>query len=110
MVHRKPQAVPRKLDVAKQQAFIDSYNALLKGLPADEVVMFADAVHPTHAARPTGCWAPGDAKIAVEQNSGRERLNIHGAVDLETGQTRMMDVLTVDAQSTINLLSAIETL
>jgi hypothetical protein len=35
MVHRKPQEVPRKLDVAKQQAFIDHYKALLKGLPAD---------------------------------------------------------------------------
>jgi hypothetical protein len=72
--------------------------------------MFADAVHPTHAARPVGCWAPKDVQIAVEQNSGRERLNIHGAIDLETGKTRMIDVLTVDAQSTIDLLGAIETL
>src|ERR1039458_9959828 len=34
--------------------------------------------------------------------------NIHGAVDLETGQTIMKDVLTVDASSTILLLMAIE--
>ena len=110
MEHRKPQAIPRKLDEAKQQAFIEAYNALLNGLPGDEAVMFADAVHPTHAVRPVGCWAPKDTKVAVQQASGRDRLNIHGAIDLETGRTRMIDVLTVNAVSTIALLSAIETL
>jgi hypothetical protein len=37
-------------------------------------------------------------------------LNIHGAIDLETGQTIMKDVLSVDAMSTILLLTAIEAL
>jgi hypothetical protein len=44
----------------------------------------------------------------VQQSSGRDRLNIHGAVDLETGRTIMKDGLTVDALSTIMLLMAIE--
>ena len=108
--HRKPQAVSRKLDPAKQQAFIDAYNQLLKGLPDDEAVLFADAVHPTHAVRPVGCWAPKDVKVAVDQTSGRDRLNIHGAIDLETGKTRMLEVVTVDAMSTIALLVTIEAL
>jgi DDE superfamily endonuclease len=75
--------------------------------PADEAVIFADAAHPTHAVRPVGCWAPKEAPVAVEQGSGRDRLNIHGAIDLETGQTIMKDVLTVNALSTITLLMAI---
>jgi len=105
--HRKPQAVSRKLDPAKQQAFIDAYEGLLRTLPDDEAVLFADAVHPTHGARPVGCWAPKEVKVAVDQTSGRDRLNIHGAIDLETGRTRMIEVLTVDAMSTIALLIAI---
>ncbi len=108
--HRKPQAVSRKLDPAKQQAFIDAYETLLKTLPDDEAVMFADAVHPTHGARPVGCWAPKELKVAVDQTSGRDRLNIHGALDRETGGTRMIEVATVDAMSTIALLVAIEAL
>src|ERR687897_2985640 len=40
--HRKPQAVSRKLDPAKQQAFIDAYETLLRTLPDDEAVLFAD--------------------------------------------------------------------
>jgi transposase len=108
MEHRKPKAISRKLDPAKQEAFIKAYDALLNQLSADEAVIFADAVHPTHAVRPVGCWAPKEVAIAVEQSSGRDRLNIHGAVDLETGQTIMKDVLSVDALSTILLLTAIE--
>jgi transposase len=107
MEHRKPQAIPRKLDEAKQKAFIEKYNALLNALPEDEAVMFADAVHPTHTVRPVGCWAPQGVQVAVEQNSGRDRLNIHGAIDLETGKTKMIEALTVDAQSAIMLFIAI---
>src|SRR5271155_145986 len=108
MEHRKPKAISRKLDPAKQEAFIKAYDALLNRLSADEAVIFADAVHPTHAVRPVGCWAPKEVPVAVEQSSGRDRLNIHGAIDLETGQTIMKDVLTVNALSTIMLLMAIE--
>ncbi|HXZ17886.1 MAG TPA: transposase [Roseiarcus sp.] len=101
--------IGRKLDADKQRAFIDSYEKLLNSLGPDEAVVFADAVHPTHGARPVGCWAPEKGPTpALEQTSGRQRLNVHGAIDLETGKTAMIDVETVDAASTIRLLEAIE--
>ena len=103
----KPKLIPRKLDPAQQQAFIATYENLLNNLGDNEAVLFADAVHPTHEARPAGCWAPKDAKVALEQTSGRQRLNIHGAIDLETGATRMIEATTIDALSTIALLMAI---
>ncbi len=110
MEQRKPQSVSRKLDETRQKAFIEAYESLLNVLPGDEAVMFADAVHPTHAPRPRGCWAPKDTKVAVDQTSGRQRMNLHGAIDLEGGQTRMREVLTVDAMSTIELVMSIEAL
>jgi transposase len=70
--YRKPTAISRKLDPVKQAAFIKKYEDLLNQLPADEVVMFGDAVHPTHAVRPVGCWAPKEVRVAVEQSSGRD--------------------------------------
>ena len=73
MEHRKPKTVSRKLDPEKQDAFIRAYEDLLNHLDADEAVLFADAVHPTHAVRPVGCWAPKDTPIAVAQTSGRLR-------------------------------------
>jgi transposase len=105
--YRKPDLVARKLDAAKQKAFIEAYDRLMCSLGPDEAVVFADAVHPTHQVRTVGCWAPKDEAVAITPSSGRDRVNIHGAIDLESGQTQMLDVPTVDAQSTILLLIAI---
>jgi transposase len=108
--YHKPEVIGRKLDAEKQQAFIEGYEKLLNLLGPDEAVLFGDAVHPTHAARPVGCWAPKEEKLAIEQTSGRERINIHGALNLETGETRMIEVETADAASTIKLLESLEAL
>src|SRR6202041_4187718 len=123
MEHRKPKAVSSKLDPDKQAAFIKKYETLLNSIGDDEAVLFGDAVwrfgllgwrqrnaevHPTHAVRPVGCWGPKDVQIAVPQSSGRQRLKIHGAIDLETGKTRMIEAATVNAISMIMLLRSIE--
>jgi transposase len=107
--YHKPDLIPSKLNKEKQESFIAEYDNLLNSLADNEAVLFVDAVHPTHAVRPAGCWAPKQEKLAIEQTSGRQRINIHGAINLETGQTRMIEVLTVDAVSTIRLLESIET-
>jgi hypothetical protein len=41
----------------KQAAFIKRYENLPNHIGDDEAVLFADAVHPTHAVQPVGCWA-----------------------------------------------------
>jgi hypothetical protein len=48
--------------------------------------------------------------ILVDPDDWIDRINIHGAINLETGQARMIDVQTADAASTITLLEALETL
>ena len=109
MEHHRPQEIARKLDPAKQVAFIAFYTTLLKQMQADDVVLFGDAVHPLHEVRPVGCWAPAGTALAVQQTSGRDRLTVHGAIDLETGRTCMLETASVDAISTIRLLIAIST-
>ena len=88
--YHKPEVIPRHLDEHKQRAFIKFYGKLMNSLSPDEAVVFVDAVHPTHAARAARCWAAKDEKLAIEQTTGDQRLNIHGALDLETGQTKMI--------------------
>ncbi len=39
-----------------------------------------------------GCWAAEDEKIAIAPSSGRDRVNIHGAVNPETGETQVLEV------------------
>src|SRR5271157_4426728 len=105
---KKPESVPSKIDVETQQRFIDAHENLRNSLGPDEVVVYVDAVHPTHQAKPAGRWLPRGQRCALPAASGRDRLNLHGAIDLETGQTRIMDVQTVDAESTIALFEALE--
>lgn len=106
--HRRPKPLACKLDAKKQEAFIKAYENQLNHLGADEVVLFGDAVHPVHAAKPVGCWAPKHIPLAIAQTSGRQGLNIHGALNLETGETHMIEALSVDADSTIRLLTLLE--
>ena len=108
--YRKPEVISRRLNEETQKAQIAAYENLLNSMGDGETVLFMDAVHPTHAARPVGCWAPKEQNLAIEQTSGRERINIHGAIDLETGQTRMIEAETIDAISTIRLLESLEML
>ena len=70
--YQKPDVIPRKLDEEKQKAFIESYEKLLNSLCGNEAVLFADAVHPTHAARPTGCWAPSQENDGCREAAVRE--------------------------------------
>jgi hypothetical protein len=44
--YKRPQSLPARADEAKQAAFIEDYEALLRGLGDDEAVYFADGVHP----------------------------------------------------------------
>ena len=78
--YHKPNVIPRKLDEEKQKAFIEGYEKLLNSLGDDEAVLFADAVHPTHAARPVGCSAPAKRSsrssrraASTHQHSRRDR-------------------------------------
>ena len=105
---KKPESVPGKIDAETQQRFIEAHEDLRNSLGPDETVFYVDAVHPTHQAKPAGRWMPRGQRCALPAASGRDRLNLHGAIDLETGQTRIMDVQTVDAASTIALFEALE--
>ena len=72
----------------KQAAFIAKYEALMMGLGlgADEMIVFSNAVHPEHQSRPAHGWFPKGQRMALKATSGRKRLNIQGALDLESFQ------------------------
>ena len=106
--YRKPRKAPRNLDEARRKAFIAGYEKLLNTMGIDEAVVLVDAVHPTHQVHAAGRWAPKGIAIAVEQTTGRQSLNIHGSINLETGQTQMLEVAKVNARSLIALLKAVE--
>jgi transposase len=106
--YQKPKSVPAQAAEEKQEKFINSYNNLLNNLEANEAVVFVDAVHPTHQTKTEKCWLPSFEKVALKKTSGRNRLNIHAGLNLETGETNVVTAETIDAQSTIKLFEKIE--
>ena len=109
LVFRKPVLIPRLVDGEAQIAWITAYEKLLNEMTPNEMTMFMDAVHPAHQSRAAGCWTKGDAPpLALATNSGRDRINVHGAIDLATGQTVMVEEERINAETTIKLLDLVE--
>lgn len=106
--YRKPKALPRGADEAKQAEFIDFYENLLTSLPADEAVYFADAVHPEHQSKPAFGWVRKGTNPAIKTTTGRGRINIHGALNLENFDAPFVAPATVDGVSAVQLLAKIE--
>jgi transposase len=102
--YRKPKALPAQACVEAQEAFIADYERLLNELGADEVVYFADAVHPEYQSRPAYGWVRKGDKIAVRRTTGRKRLNLHGALCLEDFDCQMIEGETISAETTLRLL------
>ncbi len=107
-VYKKPQSLPAQADEAMQAAFIAQYEALMTELGADEMVVFSDAVHPEYQSRPAHGWFPKDQKTAIKATSGRKRLNIQGALDLETFQFTFVEGEKINAQTTRQMLEKLE--
>jgi len=107
--YRKPKPLPRAASAEKQAAFIALYEKLMRELPADEAVYFADAVHPEYQAKPAFGWVKVGSNPAVLSTAGRGRVNIHGAVNLETFDAPFVEPTTVDGVSAVQLLTKIET-
>ncbi len=100
--YKKPRLPPAQADEVKQAAFIAMYEALMTELAADGMVVFSDAVHPEHRSRPAHARFPKGQKTALKATSGRRRLNIQGALDLETFQFTFVEGGKINAQTTLS--------
>ncbi len=106
--YKPPKRIPAQADEDKQSKFIENYKQLQASLPEDEAIYFADAVHPEHQSKPAYGWIKRGEKVALKSSTGRKRVNIHGAVNLENFHSPFVESVTVDADSTIALLRKIE--
>lgn len=91
-----------------QEAFVEKYENIKKNKADGAVIYFMDATHPLH--NPVlGCgWIKRGKEYPIQSNTGRRRLNINGAINVQDlrGEFRFDD--TIDAVSTIALLRQLE--
>ena len=91
-----------------QEAFVEKYKNLKQNKADDAVIYFMDATHPQH--NPViGCgWIKRGKEHPICSNTGRQRLNINGAINVETLSAEVRFDDTIDAASTIALFEQIE--
>ena len=80
----------------------------MRELPADEAFYFADAVHPEYQTGPAFGWMKVGSNPAIQTTSGRGRINIHCALNLENFDAPFVKPKTVDGVSEAQLLTKIE--
>lgn len=104
---KKPKLVPGTPDREAQEIFVEQYERFMEEKPEDEDVLFIDAVHPEHNTMAAYGWIKRGQKRQLQTNSGRQRLNLHGAINAETLDVTVIESKTVDAESTITLLETL---
>jgi len=97
--YKKPHQVPAKADAEKQAAFVAYYEALKASKGTDEVMYFADSTHPAHQTRLAFGWIKKGIRKAVKMTACQKRVNIIGAINIETHQTTTREVEWVNAES-----------
>ena len=109
--YKKPKLVPSKADEQAQVEFLSFYLKFMESKPSDELVFFADGVHPQHNSLPSYGWIRKGENRELQSNTGRCRYNIHGAMNAETFETTIVSSESnIDHDSTIELFKQLETL
>lgn len=108
-VYKKPKTVPGKADATRQARFLVSYRNLKVTMKPEDHLYFGDATHPQHTTTPSYGWIlKGKANDKwVKTNTGRQRLNLNGALNLKTRQAIVLSEETINATSVIRLGTAL---
>jgi transposase len=106
--YKKPAVVPGKADKQAQEKWIQEYNETKENLPENEAICFIDGVHPTHNTKPSYGWIETGTHKEIPTNTGRQRVNLSGAIDIESKRVISHEDETLDAESTICFLEKID--
>jgi transposase len=107
-VYKKPVLVPGKADAVQQEAFVKRYRKLKARKGPNDPIYFMDGVHPQHNSVAACGWIKRGQTITVPSNTGRQRLNINGALNPETLEVVTEIDATINGHTTIALLKKLE--
>lgn len=107
-VYKKPKVIPGKADADAQREFLEQYETLKKNKGSDDPIYFMDAVHPQHNTTAACGWIKRGVEKPIPSNTGRQRININGAIHLEKMQAVTRVDPSINAQSTIDLFKQIQ--
>jgi transposase len=106
--YKKPKIVPGNVSPLLQKEWIKTYEEIKEVLGKNDQIYFSDATHPTHNTKPSYGWIKKGKKndVYIKSNTGRQRLNILGALNIQNKQAVVIERKTIDALAIIDLLEA----
>ncbi len=107
-VYKKPFLVPGKANANKQEQFLEELRKLEAEIAEEDQIIYMDGVHPQHNSKPAYGWFKKGVERILKSNSGRERININGALNIDDLEVLINVSDSVNAQSTISLLQDLE--
>jgi transposase len=106
--YKKSKLVPAKADKEKQEQFLKQLEELRANKGKDDPILYMDGVHPQHNTMLAYGWIKKGQDNIIKSNTGRQRININGALDAETHAVITREDERINAQSTIALLEQVE--
>ena len=107
-VYKKTKLVPGKANAEKQQEFLQEYQRLKKQMNSNDELLFIDGTHPQHNPISSYAWILKGREKEVPTNTGRQHININGAININNYDAIVRDDERINAQSTIQLFKQIE--
>lgn len=107
-VYKKPKLIPGKANAEQQKQFVECYQNLKAKKAPDDPIYFMDATHPQHNPIAGYGWIKRGQDHEIRSNTGRQRININGAIDCDGLCPVVRYDDTINAQSTVELLQQIE--
>jgi len=106
-VYKKTRLHSPEANESEQEAFVEEFQSLISEIAqskSGDCVYFLDAVHPQHATRTQCGWIPAGEEFLVLSNTGRERVNINGALNaLDVTDIVVREDRSINADSTRQL-------
>jgi transposase len=107
-VYKKAKAVPGKANAELQRAYLEMLTKTLAQKGEKDAHYYLDGVHPQHNTQLAYGWVKKGQDRLVKSNSGRQRININGALNAETLEIVIRTDDTINAQSTLKLFETLE--
>ncbi|AKH37523.1 MULTISPECIES: IS630 family transposase [Nitrosomonas] len=106
--YKKPRLIPGKANAERQKEFVEYYQTLKAKKAPDDPIYFMDATHPQHNPIAGYGWIRRGQDHQIPGNTGRQCINLNGAIDCAGLCPIIRYDDTIHAQSTIALLQQIE--
>jgi transposase len=107
-VYKKPKIVPSKGDPKKQRDFIEEYEDIRDEQGDFDKVYFVDASHPQFNTVAGYGWIEKGTDVEIPAHTGRQRLNLNGALDIDTHETVVLPADSINAVAAIALFQLLE--